>query len=129
MGLDIKLPIGLLFSILGLLLLFYGLGTMSNTELYKASLGINMNIWWGLVMTIFGGIMLYLAKKPKKIKKEGDEIKIGQRIVEIKRKNLLEQMNIQNYIYDSPVRGRVEKINYEAGTIILREIQDYSTNQ
>lgn len=58
---------------------------------------------------------------------EGDEIKIGQRIVEIKRKNLLEQMNIQNYIYDSPVRGRVEKINYDAGTIILREIQDYST--
>ncbi|MDN5354838.1 MAG: hypothetical protein PWQ09_1594 [Candidatus Cloacimonadota bacterium] len=59
---------------------------------------------------------------------EGDEIKIGQRIVEIKRKNLLEEMNIQNYIYDSPVRGRVEKINYDAGTIILREIQDYSTN-
>ncbi|MDY6915257.1 MAG: glutamate mutase L [Candidatus Cloacimonadota bacterium] len=82
------------------------------------------------IITLFDKIHLKISKKniKKSLKiKEGDEVKIGQRIVEIKRKNLLEKMNIQNYIYDSPVRGKVEKINYDAGTIILREIQDYST--
>jgi hypothetical protein len=60
MGLDIRWPIGLMFSIVGLLLAGYGLVTSS--ELYKCSLGININLIWGIVLLVFGGAMLALAK-------------------------------------------------------------------
>ena len=60
MGLDIRWPIGLMFSIVGLLLAGYGLVT--GGEIYKCSLGININLVWGIVLLIFGGIMLTLAK-------------------------------------------------------------------
>jgi hypothetical protein len=59
MSLDLRLPIGLLFTLLGLLLLAYGL--VSDPTLYQASLGININAWWGAVLTAFGGLMLGLA--------------------------------------------------------------------
>jgi hypothetical protein len=57
MGLDIRIPIGLLFVILGILLTFYGLITVGNEDLYKRSLDINVNLWWGLVMFGFGTLM------------------------------------------------------------------------
>jgi hypothetical protein len=67
MSLDLRLPIGLLFSLLGLLLLVYGL--VSDPAIYQASLGLNVNAWWGLVMAAFGGIMLGLAWTGMKGKK------------------------------------------------------------
>lgn len=68
MGLDIKIPIGLMFTVLGLLLGIYGIVTASNAELYEKSLGINVNLWTGLVMLVFGLFMLAFAKfkKPEK---------------------------------------------------------------
>lgn len=68
MGLDIKFPIGLMFSIFGVILLIYGIATNGNVELYKISLGINMNFWSGIFMLIFGIAMLIPAilKKKKK---------------------------------------------------------------
>lgn len=66
MGIDIKLPIGLMFSILGLLLLVYGLLTASNQAMYEKSLHVNINLWIGLTMLVFGGIMLLLSVKKKK---------------------------------------------------------------
>ena len=70
MGVDIKLPIGLMFSILGVLITLFGLFTRSNTEMYRPSFGININLWIGIFMLIFGLVMLYLAlrkKKPEKV--------------------------------------------------------------
>jgi hypothetical protein len=61
MGLDIRWPIGLLFSLVGALLVIYGLATVSDAEVYQRSLGINVNLRWGLVLLIFGGSMLLLA--------------------------------------------------------------------
>jgi hypothetical protein len=61
MGLDIRWPIGLMFSLIGVLLVLYGLATGSNTELYKHSLDINVNLYWGLLLLVFGGSMLTLA--------------------------------------------------------------------
>lgn len=58
--------------------------------------------------------------------KEGDEVKYGQRILEIGNRTLIDEFRFQHYYFDSPVRGRVEKINIDSGTIIMREIQDYS---
>ncbi|HBB92098.1 MAG TPA: hypothetical protein DC042_10360 [Bacteroidales bacterium] len=66
MKLDIKIPIGLLFTIFGLALSIYGLATGGNTEMYAKSLGYNVNIWTGLVMLVFGIFMLLLARRDKK---------------------------------------------------------------
>ena len=66
MGLDIKLPIGLMFAILGFLLTIYGLATASNAEMYTRSLNVNINLWIGATMLVFGVIMLLLVKRPKK---------------------------------------------------------------
>ena len=55
MNLDIRLPIGLLFACLGGLLLLYGLAThFTQPAIYERSLGVNINLWWGLVMLLFG---------------------------------------------------------------------------
>jgi multisubunit Na+/H+ antiporter MnhG subunit len=59
MNLDIRLPIGILFALFGILLSAFGL--FSNPEIYERSLGINMNLEWGLVLIVFGGIMLALG--------------------------------------------------------------------
>ena len=61
MGLDIRWPIGLMFSLVGAMLVIYGLATISDTELYRRSLDINVNLRWGLVLVVFGGSMLTLA--------------------------------------------------------------------
>jgi hypothetical protein len=61
MGLDIRWPIGLMFSLIGALLAGYGAMTSSDAALYQRSLGININLCWGLVLLVFGAIMLILA--------------------------------------------------------------------
>ncbi len=58
MGLDIRWPIGIMFSLLGALLLVYGVATASDTEMYRHSLNININLIWGIVLLLFGGSML-----------------------------------------------------------------------
>jgi hypothetical protein len=73
MGIDIKFPIGLMFSILGVLLTIYGIFTNSDEMLYSRSLGININLWSGAGMLVFGLIMLFLVYlergKTKNLKK------------------------------------------------------------
>jgi hypothetical protein len=60
MGLDIRIPIGLMFSILGAVLVIYG--SVSNPQIYRDhSLGVNINLIWGAVIFVFGLIMLLLA--------------------------------------------------------------------
>jgi sulfite exporter TauE/SafE len=63
---DIRIPIGLMFSIVGVIIAGFGLFTMSNVELYKKSLGINVNIIMGIFMLVFGLIMLFFAFRKKK---------------------------------------------------------------
>lgn len=58
MGLDLRLPIGLYFTVLGVMLGAYGIFTGSNTEMYKRSLNININLTWGNVLLLFGLAML-----------------------------------------------------------------------
>jgi len=58
MDMDIRIPIGLLFVILGIILTVFGFATINDTELYARSLGRNINIWTGLLMLFFGGLML-----------------------------------------------------------------------
>lgn len=65
MDLDVRLPIGLMFSVFGLLLA--GFGLVSDPGIYAAhSLGINVNLDWGLVLLLFGGAMLGLALRARR---------------------------------------------------------------
>ncbi len=59
MRLDLRWPIGGLFTITGALLVIYGL--VSDPAIYQKSLGINVNLWWGLVLLVFGIVMLVFA--------------------------------------------------------------------
>jgi len=59
MRLDVRWPIGGMFSIFGAILTVYGI--VSNRAMYEKSLGINVNLWWGLVLLAFGLVMLGLA--------------------------------------------------------------------
>lgn len=59
MRFDLRLPIGFLFSIFGAILVVYGLFTPA--ESYRQSLGINVNLYWGVVLCAFGGVMLAFA--------------------------------------------------------------------
>lgn len=63
--LDIRIPIGLLFTVLGVLVTAYGIITNSDTELYTKSFQYNVNLWSGLVMLVFGVVMLLTVKKKK----------------------------------------------------------------
>ena len=63
---DIRIPIGLMFSIIGILISVFGIFTW-NSEMYHKSFGINVNIIMGLLMLVFGLIMLYFARRKKKI--------------------------------------------------------------
>jgi cytochrome c biogenesis protein CcdA len=63
---DIRIPIGLMFTIIGILISVFGFFTKSNAEMYHKSLGINVNIIMGILMLVFGVIMLYFARRKKK---------------------------------------------------------------
>jgi hypothetical protein len=62
-SLDLRLPIGGLFTVLGVMLAGFGLITGSNTEMYAKSAGMNINLIWGVVMLVTGLIFLGLAKR------------------------------------------------------------------
>ena len=64
MTFDLRLPIGIIFTIYGLLLTVYGV--FGNKEQYARSLGININLVWGIVMLVFGLVMWYFARRGSK---------------------------------------------------------------
>jgi hypothetical protein len=58
MGLDIRWPIGLMFSLIGLLLTGYGLFKTGISTVQVAGNAININLIWGIVLLVFGVAML-----------------------------------------------------------------------
>lgn len=63
--LDVRLPMGLLFLALGLILAGYGI--MADPAIYaRHSLGQNVNLTWGVIFALFGGVMLWLTNRAKK---------------------------------------------------------------
>jgi len=63
MGFDIRLPIGMMFSVFGVLVGGYGAATRGDGMYTRHSLGLNVNLWWGMVMLLFGAAMLLLARR------------------------------------------------------------------
>jgi hypothetical protein len=63
MTMDIKLPLGLIFTVIGALLVISG---VAFAEEVMRKFDINYNIIWGLVVTLFGVIMLMAHFKTRK---------------------------------------------------------------
>ena len=59
MKLDLRYPIGLLFAVFGVILTVFGI--VSDKTIYQKSLGMDVNLWWGLVLLGFGLAMLSFA--------------------------------------------------------------------
>jgi len=60
MDLDVRLPVGLMLAIVGVLLVLYGIA--GDRALYARSLGININAIRGSVLFATGGVLLLLAR-------------------------------------------------------------------
>ena len=65
MGLDIRLPLGLIFLITGSIMLVYGLLTLGS-PIYAVSMGINLNVTWGAIMVVFGAAMLIASRRARR---------------------------------------------------------------
>jgi len=63
MRVDIRLPIGALFVVIGALMAAYG--AIADRAIYAKSLGINVNLWWGLALLIFGVVFVYFGTRQR----------------------------------------------------------------
>jgi len=61
MGLDVRVPVGLMLGIMGTLLLAYGL--LGDQSIYARSLGLNINAIWGSVLVVVAAVLLILASR------------------------------------------------------------------
>jgi hypothetical protein len=73
MNLDVRTPAGIMFVILGAVLTIYGM--LSDPALYQRSLGINVNLGWGVVMMAFGvGLLLWRRLSPAPLRPLADRV-------------------------------------------------------
>ena len=66
MGLDIRIPLGLMFLVTGGLMALYGLFTRGSA-IYEKSLDININLIWGALMFVFGLVMYLMGRRPRRV--------------------------------------------------------------
>ena len=80
---DIRLPIGALFLLLGAVLTIYGIVTRGDAQLYVRSENLAINLWWGVVMLIFGSVMFYYGRRAKERplhSRAGEETEIREHV-------------------------------------------------
>jgi hypothetical protein len=65
MGLDIRVPLGMILLIIGGIMGVFGLVTHGDATLYEKSLGVDLNLTWGGIMFVFGAIMFAVGRKKK----------------------------------------------------------------
>jgi hypothetical protein len=65
MSLDLRIPMGLMFTLVGVILSAFGLKT-NGSPIYATSGGLNVNLWWGLVLLVFGLTMFLLGQRSQK---------------------------------------------------------------
>ncbi|HEX3435343.1 MAG TPA: hypothetical protein VHT24_01140 [Pseudacidobacterium sp.] len=65
MNLDLRIPMGLMFSIVGVILVTFGVFTHGSV-IYERSAGMNINLIWGVVMLVFGLTMFLLGRASDK---------------------------------------------------------------
>ncbi|HET8654500.1 MAG TPA: hypothetical protein VFL93_03115 [Longimicrobiaceae bacterium] len=79
--LDIRLPIGGLFTVLGALLTVWGAIEPAST--YANSLGYNVNLSWGIILLIFGLLMLFFGRRGTSRARLAQDTAQGRAIEEI----------------------------------------------
>jgi len=89
MRLDIRLPIGLMFGILGGLLVIVGL--LSSGSALQHSLGINVNLWWGIVMFVFGALMFIFGRRGNATARLAEESREGGKVEAMEHEQGLEK--------------------------------------
>jgi len=65
MNLDLRIPMGLMFTFTGAIMTAWGIKT-NGDAIYEKSLGINANLWWGLVLFVFGLTMFILGQRSQR---------------------------------------------------------------
>jgi multisubunit Na+/H+ antiporter MnhG subunit len=65
MNLDLRIPMGMLFTIVGAIMSIYGLLTRGSV-IYERSAGMDINLSWGTVMLVFGVTMFLLGRRADK---------------------------------------------------------------
>ncbi len=89
MGLDIRLPIGLLFTLLGAVLVVFGL--IADPAIYARSLGYNVNLVWGAVLLVFGIILLVMSRRHRGVPRPAAETLEGRETEELEHEEGLER--------------------------------------
>jgi hypothetical protein len=62
MNLDLRIPMGMLFTIVGAIMSLYGFFTRGSV-IYERSAGMDINLVWGVVMVVFGLTMFLLGRR------------------------------------------------------------------
>ena len=71
MHVDMRIPMGMMFSLAGTILAAFGLAVKKTPDLYAKSLGIDAALWWGLAVLVFGLIVLTMGRRGQmRIEKE-----------------------------------------------------------
>jgi hypothetical protein len=65
MSLDLRIPMGLMFTLVGVILTAFGLKT-NGSPIYAGIGGLDINLWWGLVLLVFGLTMFLLGQRSQK---------------------------------------------------------------
>ena len=74
MDIDLRIPMGMLFSMAGAVLLAFGLASRNRADMFAKSFGINADLWWGLIVLVFGIVILNLGRRGQgriELKKQG----------------------------------------------------------
>lgn len=63
MEIDLRIPMGMMFSMAGAVLVAFGMATRARADMYAKSFGWNVNMWWGIAVLAFGLIVLNLGRR------------------------------------------------------------------
>lgn len=63
MNVDLRIPMGMMFTLMGAVLMAFGLSTKGNPEIYARSLGMNVNLWCGVALLVFGLLMVIFGRR------------------------------------------------------------------
>jgi hypothetical protein len=63
MRLDVRVPVGLMFAAMGALLAGYGVA--GDQSIYARSLGLNINLIWGVVLIAAAACLLALSVRER----------------------------------------------------------------
>jgi multisubunit Na+/H+ antiporter MnhG subunit len=62
MNLDLRIPMGIMFTLVGAILTLQGIVTRGS-DIYDRSVGVNINLDWGIIMLVFGLLMFLLGRR------------------------------------------------------------------